>query len=255
MSILRTLAERLSRNRVFKRHLPAEFCRVPILVSPDASLRFWKQRLQSDLFDFAREFVQPGSVVWDIGTNVGLFATAASQRAGADGQVTAVEADLWLAQLLRRTASTSAPIQVLPVAVSGSSAVASFQIARRGRASNFLAGTAGLNQAGGVRYTVHVITVTLDWLLAQGPPPNVIKIDVEGAELDVLRGGLRVLAETRPVILCEVAHPNADRITELLVSNGYRLYNWESHPRQAVDRATYNTLAIPAGGESAPAGH
>lgn len=105
MKLLRTFLERLSRNRVHKRHLPADFGSAPILTSPDASLRFWKPRIESDLFDFAREFVKSDSVVWDVGANVGLFTVAAAQRAGASGKVIAVEADIWLAELLRKTAT------------------------------------------------------------------------------------------------------------------------------------------------------
>ncbi|MGB7267151.1 MAG: FkbM family methyltransferase, partial [Terracidiphilus sp.] len=208
MNPLRTLLERVSRGRVLKRHLPAEFGSVPILVSPDAALSLWKTRTESDLFDFAREFVQAGDVVWDAGANVGLFSIAAAQQAGVTGKVVAIEADIWLAALLRRSAAmqpaTAAPIQVIPAAVYDSPAIASFNIAKRGRASNFLSAAGGSSQTGGVRETVSVITTTLDWLLDQVAAPNVLKIDVEGAECNVLRGAQRVLAEVQPVILIEV---------------------------------------------------
>lgn len=134
MKLVRTFLERFSRNRVLKRHLPADFGSAPILASPDAALRFWKPRIESDLFDFAREFVQSDSVVWDVGANVGLFTVAAAQRAGTSGKVVAIEADVWLAELLRKTAAlqppTSAPIQVIPAAVFDKSAIASFHIAK-----------------------------------------------------------------------------------------------------------------------------
>ena len=149
MNPLRTLMERLSRGRILKRHLPTDFGSVPILVSPDAALSFWKTRTESDLFDFAREFVEAGSVVWDVGANVGLLSIAAAQRAGVSGKVMAVEADIWLAALLRKSAamqpSTSAPIQVIPAAVFDSPTIASFNVAKRGRASNFLTVAGGLN--------------------------------------------------------------------------------------------------------------
>src|ERR1039458_1117892 len=182
MNPLRTLMERLSRGRILKRHLPADFGSVPILVSPDASLSFWKMRTESDLFDFAREFVEAGSVVWDVGANVGLLSVAAAQRAGVTGKVMAIEPDIWLAALLRKSAAmqpaTSARIQVIPAAVFDSPTIASFNVAKRGRASNFLSVAGGSTQTGGVRETVSVLTVTLDWLLEQSVRPNVLKIDV-----------------------------------------------------------------------------
>jgi FkbM family methyltransferase len=233
-----------------KKHLPVDFARAPLLVSPDASLRFWKPGIQSDLFDYAREFVHSGSVVWDIGANVGLFAVAAAQRAGVSGQVVAMEADIWLAGLLHRTAtmqpSTSAPIQVIPAAAYSSMGVAAFNIARRGRASNFLAAATGSTQTGGIRETVQVVAITLDWLLAQKRAPTVVKIDVEGAEAHVLRGGLRTIAECRPIILCEVCEPACDEVTDLLSHCGYTLYDWDARPHTRVGRACYNTLALPS---------
>jgi len=66
VNLLRKSMDRPSRGRVFTRHLPEKCGSVPILVSPDATLSFWKLRGKSDLFDFAREFMEPGSVVWDV---------------------------------------------------------------------------------------------------------------------------------------------------------------------------------------------
>lgn len=250
MNLFRRELERFSRNRVLKRHLPADFAHAPLFVSPDASLRFWKWGLESDLFDFAREFVCPGSVVWDIGANVGLFAAAAAQRAGVSGQVVAVEADIWLAGLLRRSAaiqpSTSAPIQVIPAAAYSSLGVVAFHIARRGRASNFLSAATASTQTGGIRETVHVVAITLDWLLEQNRAPTVVKIDVEGVEASVLRGGLRTITQCRPTILCEVSEPACDEVTDLLSRYGYTLYDWDARPRIRVGRACYNTLALPS---------
>ena len=81
----------------------------------------WKTHTNSDLFDFAREFVHAGSVVWDVGANVGLFSIAAAQRAGVRGKVVAIESDIWLAALLRKSAAVQPPmsarVQVIPAAV------------------------------------------------------------------------------------------------------------------------------------------
>lgn len=249
---LRRPLELLSCNRIIKRHLPADFRAVPILVSPDASLGFWKPSLNCDLLDFAREFVQEGMVVWDVGANVGMFTIAAAQRAGHSGKVVAVEADMWLANLLRKSAASqpasSARIQVLPVAVSDSMGIASFNIANRSRASNFLNVSTGSTQTGGIRETVSVITVTLDWLLEQGgTAPHVLKIDVEGAEIHVLRGAGRVLAEAQPVVLCEVFDRSSDAATEMLLNHGYTLFDFQSKPRTQTKYACFNTLAIPRG--------
>jgi FkbM family methyltransferase len=251
MSIVRALPRRFGRNRILKRNLPPDLGTVPILVSPEASLGFWKPGVKSDLFDFAREFVQPGNVVWDVGSNLGLLTIAAAQRAGNTGKVIAIDADIWLVELLRKSARiqppSSASIQVLPAAVSDSLKIAALNIAQNGRAANFLSDVTGSSQTGGIRETVSVISITLDWLLEQGiAAPQVLKIDTEGAETSILCGAERLISEVRPLILCEVFDESREAVTEILLRNKYTLFDWDSKPRTKIDHACLNTLAIPS---------
>jgi FkbM family methyltransferase len=251
MNFVRTLVEGASRNRTLKRHLPSDFGRNPFLVSPDSALGYWKFGIENDLFDFAREFVTPGSVVWDVGANIGLFTLTAAHRAGPSGKVISLEADPWLADLLNQSVAmqptSSAPVQVISAAASDENGIATFCIAKRGRSSNYLADAGGNSQSGGIRRSCSVITVTLDWVMEHcSLPPRVIKIDVEGAELSVLKGSRGVFAEFHPVILCEVTH-NQETVTKLLLDLGYRLFNWDSPAREKVGTACYNTLALPEG--------
>ena len=97
--MFRHLLERVSRNVVLRRELPAGVGNGRIFVSPDASLKFWRHDLNKTdplLFNWAKEFVRPNDVIWDIGANVGLFAFAAANLAGPGGHVVAIEADIWL---------------------------------------------------------------------------------------------------------------------------------------------------------------
>jgi hypothetical protein len=125
---------------------------------------------------------------------------------------------------------------VLPAAVSDEVSVARFLIARRNRATSHLDGY-GTAMAGGVRFTNLVPTVTLDWLADRFPAPDVLKIDVEGAELAVLAGATQLLGHV-PTIICEV--------TGLLTARGYALYDGDrpSGERVPVSVAPPNTLAI-----------
>lgn len=94
-----------------------------------------------------------------------------------------------------------------------------------------------------------VPTLTLDWMLDHFPAPDVIKIDVEEAELHVLRGGRRLL-ETHPVIICEVAGRNAADVHGLLGEYGYAIYDGDQPPeqRKPQETAAANTLALASPG-------
>ncbi len=149
-----------------------------------------------------------------------------------------------LRYLARRMTQDYAPVEVLPVAVCNELSVARFHIARRNRATSHLDGF-GTAMAGGVRATELVPTVTLDWLAARFPAPDVIKIDVEEAEMTVLTGGSRVL-DRSPAIICEVAASNATPVWDLLNARGYAVYDGDRPRRERVPVAAAppNTLAI-----------
>lgn len=154
-STMRSIIEKLSRDHIVRRSMPADLGGGPILVSPDAMLKLWRrdvERCDPDLFAAARRLVKPGMRVWDIGANVGLFTFAAQHLAGSAGHVVAVEADPWLAILLQRSRAirgdAGAQVDIVCAAVSGALALARFNVAARGRAANALEGT-GSTQMGG----------------------------------------------------------------------------------------------------------
>src|SRR5215470_12573389 len=138
MPSVRTLVERISRESRLKRRLPARFAPTSLFVSPDAQLKYLKpgeDAFDRELLRVIDDHVREDSVVWDIGANVGVFAFAAASVARR-GTTLAVEPDLWLAQLMRRSMrlphNHSLSLTVLPAAVSERDGLATFLIAERG---------------------------------------------------------------------------------------------------------------------------
>ncbi|MEK7994843.1 MAG: FkbM family methyltransferase [Planctomycetota bacterium] len=252
--LFRRIAERLSRGKVLKRRLPRGFGAGEIYVSPECGLKFWRWDLGATdpwLLGMVWELVNPGEVVWDIGANLGLFSFAAAYRAGPRGKVLALEPDTWLVDLLRRSARLAATgqadVEILPVAASDVVGPARFNIAQRARAANYLDGE-GTDQAGGRRETQTVLAVNCDWLLEHYPAPQVLKIDVEGAEAKVLAGSIKLLTRAdRPKVLCEVCPQNSASVVRLLHECGYVLYDAAvpAGSRPPVSQASWNTLALP----------
>jgi hypothetical protein len=94
-----------------------------------------------------------------------------------------------------------------------------------------------------------VPAVSLDWTAERIPPPDVLKIDVEGAELGVFRGAVKLLESKRPVVLFEsFVVASQDEISDLLFRLGYTLYDSDIPPveRVPLQRATVFTLAVPS---------
>jgi len=251
----RRLVERLSRGVVLRRSLPRRFGGARLYVTPDASLRFWRPGLghvDPRLLALVEELVRTGDSVWDIGSNVGLFAFSAAHRATNTGHVLAVEADPLLASLLKRSSAIAdrpgAPVEVLHAAIADSTGVARFAIAERGRATSHLIEVGGSTQTGGARFVTEVPCLTLDSLLQGRLPPALVKVDVEGAELLALRGGAQLLSTARPRILCEVSAENRDEVGALLHGFDYRLFDADlsSSERPALGAPAWNTLAMPA---------
>ena len=86
--------------------------------------------------------------------------------------------------------------------LSPKSDVERFLIAQRGRSSNSLERAGHRSQANGTRFVSYVPCLTLDQLLEAFPPPQFIKIDVEGAEFLLLSHAERVLTTYRPRLYC-----------------------------------------------------
>jgi len=255
---LRLIAERLSRKIVLRRRLPRNFGGQRLYVSPSGGgLRYWRHNLYKvdpHLFRLVDEFVKPGSVVWDLGANMGLFTFAAAHRAGETGFVLAIDGDVDNVSLLLRSRfarkqAGTAEVQVLPVAIGPpGSRFINFTVSERCRATNSIEGF-GHDQIGPSREKRAVPLVTADELLQSFRPPNFVKIDVEGAEMEVFKGAHRLLSEARPIIEVEVA-PTPEKqtpIRDLFLQHRYKLYNGAdpAGQRKPTEMPTFSCLAVP----------
>lgn len=254
--VLRSIITRVTRDVVFRRRLPAAFNRVPLHVTTSGGLRYlFRSMADIDpvLLRLAQEFVSPGTVAWDVGANVGLFTVAAASLSGSQGQVVAFEPDAWLVRLLQRSVraqpQSSAGIRVIPTAIAEEVAIREFCISRDSRSENFLMGH-GYFTAESARERISVMTVSLDWCLDRLPVPQVVKVDVEGAEVDVLAGAQRLLETARPTMLLEVGPRNSDRVASLLRKHRYTIHDGALPPtaRKPLDQAPWTTVAFPEKG-------
>ncbi len=164
--------------------------------------------------------VAPGETWLDIGANFGYTAIALSRLVGPRGRVFAFEPKLSTAGCLSLTASANKfnHLTVVPVGLGAPETVALRRMATvRGMVD-------GIIEIGDENETIFL--ARLDWLwpnLCGGKEEiHGVKIDVQGMELEVLRGMRQLLATYRPKLLIEI-HENVDRdeLMDLLESCGY----------------------------------
>jgi FkbM family methyltransferase len=178
------------------------------------------------------DHLRAGSVFYDIGANVGFLAVLGARLVGQHGMVYAFEPVPSNAAYVRRNAQANrlAQVQVIEKAVSNVSSTGELNLAKySGGAALALANVDAPPDADG---TIQVDIVTVDDLVEhQGlKPPDVVKIDVEGAELEVLEGMEATMKRHRPVIIVEFdaaeAAPLQRKQTageQWLRSRGYRV--------------------------------
>ena len=179
-------------------------------------------------------YLQPGMTFFDIGANVGFFSTLAGRLVGPAGRVVAFEPFPESAQRATRNAQLNGfeHVSVVEAAVGASSGKVNLQL---DRSSSHRVGEPGEWDS----LTVEQVAIDEWRASAAVPAPDVVMIDVEGAELDVLRGMKDTIATSRPVILCEVHWLGVDFpafVDEHLVPLGYRLRGLEGDPVSEEER-------------------
>jgi FkbM family methyltransferase len=150
--------------------------------------------------------VKPGMIALDIGANVGAHALPMAARVGAGGRVLAVEPTRWAYDRLVENRSLNPRLEAVLHPVHAS-------LGRpESRPAEFYASWNLKEQShvhqrhrGALRSAEGAAPLTLDGLVAglQLERLDFIKLDVDGAECDVLAGGRDTLARLRPLILFE----------------------------------------------------
>lgn len=170
--------------------------------------------------------VVPGMVFYDIGAHVGSITLGVARLVGPLGHVVAFEGDPETAENLmenRARNDLTTPIEIVSSAVwCYSSSRISF---RRGGKKRSHGGVEmdGQRPVLGSGEVVQVPAITVDDFVANGGRvPQLIKIDVEGGEYEVLRGGETLFSQQPPLIVAEIHHKQAaDQIRSWLLEHKY----------------------------------
>jgi FkbM family methyltransferase len=165
--------------------------------------------------------LRPGMVFYDLGANIGFFSLLGARLVGPCGKVFSFEPDAVVASRLRRNVGRNgfSNTAVVEAGVWSSSREMTFVAADSSSPDH---GTGTFMQGAAEATGATIRCVALDDFVRNAPPPDAIKCDVEGAEVEALRGAEKLLEAYRPWILCEMhSERNARAWRELLRRFGY----------------------------------
>jgi len=156
---------------------------------------------------YIREVLRPGDSVFDVGANIGVFSIVMATSVGDQGYVYSVEPHPRNIDRIHGHIRTNNlnNIQVFGVAagsVAGQLNLVSGDDAAYASMENSTE-LLGVDPTGKQSISVSVQTLDSIWKNLGSPSIKLVKIDVEGAELSVLKGSSQVLKECKPIILIE----------------------------------------------------
>ena len=221
-----------------------------------ASLKLYGEYSELET-DFLHRIIEPGWAVVDAGANIGVLTLAFAEMVGSEGKVHAFEPQPENYQLLERNTAHMANIEAHDVALGDHEGciiappLSTLQHRNYGRVE--LGGDFGDT----VRLTkLDTILMTED-SADNRDIVDLIKIDVEGMEVEVLKGAIEIIKLNRPILYVENDRSERSReLLELLQSWGYECFahnppvynraNFNKAPRDAkFEYGSLNVLAIP----------
>lgn len=192
------------------------------------------------------ELLQPGDAFIDVGAHIGWFTTIASRRVGSNGEVIACEPYPANAAALKENLALNNARNVRIVEMALGSQPGELSLAPAGDSG----GITALDWGQGERVTASM--TTLDEVAAGMPAITLLKLDVEGWEPHVLRGGSAALQRTKNVLI-EINKPalkkagsSADELYSLLRDAGFATFSpvaARGVRRLLPDNQLFNVLA------------
>jgi FkbM family methyltransferase len=170
---------------------------------------------------------------WDIGANIGWFTLFARNIVGESGRVIAFEPSPEVFDVLSANVKSEKSVTALCLGLGNADEIRLFAAHGHSSSSSFVEEVTKINVRFLSSVPINKIEVALrkvDSLVTElGSKPSLIKIDVEGFELEVMRGATRLLSSNRPILIIEV-HPiqlklsggTEEMLFQFLSNLGYR---------------------------------
>lgn len=180
---------------------------------------------ESTVQKFLVEHLRPGDTFYEVGAHIGFLSMGAARLVAAEGEVVAFEADPENIARIEEHLCRNSLVQARVVSRAVWSSAGRLRFKRASPLSSRNTGAVQEDPPSGRNSdAIEVEAVALDDYVRGRRPPSLIKIDVEGAELQVLKGAEILISEQRPLVLCEVHSAElAAQVENHLLEKGYAL--------------------------------
>lgn len=194
-------------------------------------------RYEPNEFTLLSKVLRPGMTFVDVGANLGLYTLYAARKVGPNGRVISIEPSSREVAILKRNIDLNAltNVQIHQVALSDRTAEVELLVACARQSGHNTLGSFGYNTP--LDHREKILAQPLDALVRAEhlSRVEVIKMDVEGAELGALRGAIETLESFRPTLLMELSdrhlrnqNATSAEVLALLSQHGYRLYGFDA---------------------------
>jgi len=216
-----------------------------------ASIRWRKKQLEPGINKLITRIVieldnqKDSGWFFDVGANVGLY-TWEVRKVCPTRKILAFEPDPENIKLLEKTlrGANLQNVEICKYALSNQLAEVSFFQDNLTSATGCVAGKdkPWIEQyLNGSANEIRVKTETLDSILRKDRTPSLIKIDVEGHEVEVLQGARNTIREAKPMMIIESFPPKQSTVLSLLHELGYRSMDADHHT--SINPKTTNLIA------------
>jgi FkbM family methyltransferase len=203
---------------------------------------------EPELLDWLKKHSKE-SVFFDIGANIGLYALIFSSFSAPSSTFAFEPSPMNLRQLALNVNINNLQdkITVLPIALSCHDSTTRLVIPKNdeGGAMNNIKSLSDVEMYGG--FNLNILQFGLDSLIEKQmiPPPNIMKIDIDGGELPLLQGALETLNDqSLRSIYLEIDYSqqsNSSKISQILASAGFTL-TWSDMKNPATRNRMINTI-------------
>lgn len=201
------------------------------------SLPYWYHcgLYEPEVSEYIAAHLPAGGVFWDVGAHAGYHTLKAARAVGRQGRVIAIEPDPKICELCREQLALNGVTNTVVVQAAVTDSGGQVTLMRDSEDSR----TSHIGAVAGEGDPLLVPATTLDELAERHPTPDLIKMDIEGAEVLAFPGGEKLLSgATRPHRLLVGVHGSeASEFTrDFLTDAGYRVEDFDDRTLSAVLR-------------------